>query len=74
MSDSLLTTNEVAAILALKPQTVRDAVRRGELPYVRLWTGRKKSLIRFRSADIEAFVRDRTIAPQDKPIDDGERK
>ena len=64
MSDHLLTTNEVAALLALKPQTVRDAVRRGELPCVRLWTGRKKSLIRFRRADIEAFVRDRTVGPK----------
>jgi excisionase family DNA binding protein len=63
MSDYLLTTNDVAAILALKPQTIRDAIRRGEIPFVRLWTGRKKSLIRFRRADIEAFVRDRTVGP-----------
>ena len=61
MPDNLLTTVEVAALLALNPQTVRDAVRRGEIPFVRLWSGRKKSLIRFQRADIESFVRDRTV-------------
>jgi excisionase family DNA binding protein len=61
MPDQLLTTEEVAAILALRPQTVRDAVRRGDIPCVRLWTGRKKALIRFQRADIEQFLAERAI-------------
>ncbi len=60
MDEPLLTPEQVAEIFAVKPQTIRDAVWRGKLPCVRLWTGRKKSLIRFRRADIEAFVRERT--------------
>ena len=61
MNDSLLTSEQVAELLSLKPQTVRDAAWRGKLPCVRLWQGRKKSLLRFQRSDIEALIRERTI-------------
>jgi excisionase family DNA binding protein len=59
VDEPLLTPEQVAAIFAVRPQTIRDAVWRGKLPCVRLWTGRRKSLIRFRRADIERFISDR---------------
>ncbi len=61
MSDELMTSEQVAALLQVKPQTVRDAAWRGKLPCVRLWRGKKKSLLRFRRSDIEEFLRERTI-------------
>ncbi len=61
MDDVLLTAEQVAEFLALKPQTVRDAAWRGRLPCVRLWQGRKKSMLRFRRSEIEAFILERSI-------------
>ena len=61
MDETLLTSEQVAELLALKPQTVRDAAWRGRLPCVRLWQGKKKSLLRFRRSEIEAFIRERSL-------------
>lgn len=63
MTETLLTPEQVAEIFSVKPQTIRDAVWRGKLPCVRLWTGRKKSLIRFRREDIEKLIQERTVSP-----------
>jgi excisionase family DNA binding protein len=62
MTQQLLTSEEVADLLRLKPQTVRDAAWRGKLPCVRLWSGKKKSLLRFHREDIEALIRARRIS------------
>lgn len=68
MDQSLLTPEQVAELLAVRPQTVRDAAWRGKLPCVRLWRGKRKSLLRFRREDIDAFLRERTthvgVAPK----------
>ncbi len=64
MDDSLLTAEQVGALLSLKPQTVRDAAWRGKLPCIRLWTGKKKTLLRFRRSEIDQFLRDRTVRPK----------
>ena len=61
MEDVLLTAEQVAVLLALKAQTVRDAAWRGRLPCVRLWQGKKKSLLRFRRSEIEAFILERSL-------------
>lgn len=61
MEDELLTSEEVAALLKVKAQTVRDAAWRGKLPCVRLWSGKKKTLLRFKRSDIEEFIRRRSI-------------
>lgn len=63
MDDTLLTADQVARILAVKPQTVRDAAWRGRIPCVRLWRGKRKALLRFRAADIEALIRDGSSHP-----------
>ena len=61
MDEQLLTSEQVAELLQLKPQTVRDAAWRGKIPCVRLWEGKKKTLLRFRRRDIEKFIRDRSV-------------
>lgn len=55
-AEQLLTAKEVAGLLRLAPSTVFDAAARGKLPCVRLWRGRRKSLIRFKRSDIEAMI------------------
>lgn len=52
----LLTVEEVAALLQLRPSTVYALCHRGDLPHVRLSQGRKRSLIRFRRSDIERLL------------------
>ena len=57
MDDQFLTTQQVARLLQLRPQTIREAVARGAFPCIRLWTGKRKTLLRFKKADIEDFIR-----------------
>jgi excisionase family DNA binding protein len=61
VDERLLTPEQVAELLALKPQTVRDAAWRGKLPCVRLWRGRRKSLLRFLRSDIDTLIRERSV-------------
>lgn len=56
-TEQLLTAKEVADLLRLAPSTVFDAATRGKLPCVRLWRGRRKSVLRFRRSDIEDLIR-----------------
>jgi excisionase family DNA binding protein len=58
--ESLLTVEEVAQILRIKPSTVYDWVYAGVLPAVRPMTGPHRSIVRFRGADIEKFIQDHT--------------
>lgn len=57
----LLTAEEVATRLRVRVSTVYDAAARGNLPVVRLWAGKKRSLLRFRREDIEQFLQKNTI-------------
>ena len=50
--DEFLTVNEVADLLKLNPQTVRNMVDRGELPAVRVGLRR----VRIYRRDLEAFL------------------
>ena len=63
LDTELLDARIVARLLSLKVSTVYAAVKTGKLPYIVLWAGKKRPLIRFRRSDIEAFVRDRTFEP-----------
>ena len=62
-ASDLLTADEVARILRLRPATIYEAAADGRIPHVRLWSGTRRALVRFRRADIEAFLRDRTFDP-----------
>ena len=52
----LLLPREVAAMLRLKVNSVYAAAAAGRLPAVRLWRGRRKSLLRFKRSDIESMI------------------
>ena len=52
----LLTAEEVGRLLRLKPASVYEAASDGRIPCVKLWQGRRKSLVRFRRDDIAAFI------------------
>jgi excisionase family DNA binding protein len=64
MDEPLLTAEEVAARLNVRPSTVYDAVARGRLPAVRLWRGRRRTLIRFSNDDLRAFIESRRTVRQ----------
>ncbi len=56
----LLTAEHVARLLNLKPSTIYDAASRGRLPCVRLWTGRRRAVVRFVPEEIEKVIRERS--------------
>jgi excisionase family DNA binding protein len=49
---SLLTTKDVAALLGVSKETVRDWAAAGKLPVVRFST----QTLRYRQADVEALI------------------
>lgn len=51
MEDEFLTVDEVAQLLKLNPQTVRNTIDRGDLPAVRF--GRR---VRIRRADLNSYL------------------
>lgn len=51
-ADRLLTTREVADLLALSPETVLRRWRAGELPGYRL----ASNVLRFRASEVEAWL------------------
>lgn len=69
-----LTAQEVSRILRIKSATLYQAAADGRIPCVRLWQGKRKALIRFRRADIEGFIRERTIAARSAAADGRTRK
>jgi len=58
----LLTAHQVAEVLQLKLSSIYDAVQKGRLPAIRLWEGRRRSVIRFRATDIQEFINSRRTA------------
>lgn len=63
MDKPLLTAEQVARLLNIKPSTVYDGVARGRIPVVRLWKGRKRPLLRFRPEDIDRLIAERCVPP-----------
>ncbi len=61
MDEKLLTAEQLAELLQVRPQTVRDAAWCGKIPCIRLWRGKKKSLLRFRRSEIEAFIQEQSV-------------
>jgi excisionase family DNA binding protein len=59
MPDSFLTVSEVADLLRLNPQTVRQWIDKGKLPAVRL--GERQ--VRIRQSDLEQFIDAGTNSP-----------
>ena len=59
----LLTSKAVCKLLDISPATLSRMVRTNRIPYVLLSTGRRKLIVRFREAELEAWV-ERNQAPQ----------
>jgi excisionase family DNA binding protein len=57
--DGLLIAEEVSRLLRIKPATVYEAAAKGRIPFVQLWKGKRKALIRFRREDIDRLIADR---------------
>jgi len=68
VDERLMTAEEVGALLALKPQTVRDAAWRGKLPCIRLWAGKRKTLLRFKRSELEEFIRARAVSAKPRKV------
>ena len=66
MDDVLLTAEQVAEYFQVKPQTIRDAAWRGKIPCIRLWAGKKRTLLRFKKSALEQLIRERTV-PASRP-------
>jgi excisionase family DNA binding protein len=60
----LLTVSEVCDLLRIRASTCYAAAEDGRLPCVRLWRGRRKSLLRFRRTDIESMIAGTARHPQ----------
>ena len=61
--EPLVDATPVSKFLRVAKSTVYDQVSKGLLPHVRLWSGTRRTVIRFRMSEIAAFVRDRTFDP-----------
>ena len=70
MAESLLTPNQVAGLLSVQPSTIYAAAARGAIPCVRLWKGRRRTLLRFRREDIDRLIRERSSSECSKAEDD----
>jgi excisionase family DNA binding protein len=55
--EPLLTATDVARVLKVKTVTVHAAAADGRIPCIRVWTGKRRSLVRFRRSDIERLLR-----------------
>lgn len=64
--EPLLTAEEVAPILRIKPATVYEAAAKGRIPSVKLWASPRRALVRFRRSDIQRLILERH---QDSPKD-----
>jgi len=62
--DTLLDARTVARWLGVAVATVYDQATRGVLQVVKLWNGKRRTLMRFRREDVEAFIRNRTAGPK----------
>ena len=54
--EELLTAAEVARRFRVRRSTVYAAARRNDIPHIRLWQSRSRSLIRFRRSDIQRLL------------------
>ncbi|HEV8574450.1 MAG TPA: helix-turn-helix domain-containing protein [Dehalococcoidia bacterium] len=62
-AEVLMTPIEVSRSLRIAVSTVYEAAATGRLPCIRLWRGKRKSVVRFRRAEIEALIRGEGSAP-----------
>lgn len=54
--EPLLTANEVAELLSVRPTTVYEWARMEYIPHIRLGVGKKKPCVRFRRSVVEDWL------------------
>jgi excisionase family DNA binding protein len=65
--ERLIRVREVAEALGLQVSSIYDLCHRGVIPHVRISQGRKRCLIRFREADLQEFIRERSCPGERQP-------
>jgi len=68
MSEELMTAQQVAALLQIKPVTVYAAAHKGLIPSIPLWRGRRRALLRFRREDVDAFIESKRMTSPVDPV------
>ncbi len=66
--ETLLRAKDVAQILNVRPSTVYELAHRGVLPHIRITEGSRRALIRFRPADVELFLKQRSVAVPERKV------
>lgn len=61
MDAPLLTARQVARALNVQVVTIYAAAAAGKIPHVRLWAGKRRTLIRFRADAIDELIKDRSV-------------
>jgi predicted DNA-binding transcriptional regulator AlpA len=62
-AEPLVNAARVSKHLHLAKSTIYDQAAKGLLPHVRLWSGTRRAVIRFRMSEVEAFIAARTVRP-----------
>ena len=65
-STRLLNTQEVAEMLGVSRRTIEGWVHQKRIPYVKLGTSGKGSLLRFRLDSLNAWIQEREVHPDGK--------
>ena len=67
----LLNSNTVCELLGISAATLSRMVRTNRIPYVLIGTGRRKLIVRFREAELEAWIVRRTRGAFNKSRQNG---
>ena len=65
--EGLLDADDAAAVLHVKRGTVYDWASKGILPHIRILAGRRRAVVRFRRADLDEFLRGRSVSARLEP-------
>jgi excisionase family DNA binding protein len=68
---ALLNSKAVCELLGISAATLSRMVRTNRIPYVLLGTGRQKLMVRFREADLEAWVERRSRGASGRSVSNG---
>ena len=61
MNEKLFSVKEAAAYLGTAPSTLYEKTLQGKIPFIRLWSGRRKGAIRFSEEILREHIRKNTV-------------
>jgi excisionase family DNA binding protein len=59
--DAVMDAQDAASLLKVRPGTVYDWAARGVLPHIRILAGKRRPVIRFRRADLDRFLHEKSV-------------